>query len=187
MKLYGSPLSPFVRKVRILCHEKKVPFEFVIDDVWSADSIVPSKNPLGKVPALELENGELLFDSPLVMAWIDNHYGKPLVPADHDAYWRAMRWHTLANGMMDAVVARVVESRRPPDRQLERAREREEARVRRALESAEGTAKDGRYLVGGSFTIADLALGVALQYIDFRYPQDWRRHHPMLAQWHAAI
>ncbi|HTP94654.1 MAG TPA: glutathione S-transferase N-terminal domain-containing protein [Burkholderiales bacterium] len=188
MKLYGSPNSPFVRKVRVFMHEKRIPHRFIDDDVWSPESIVPGKNPLSKVPVLELDDGDVLFDSPLVMAWLDSHFGAPIVPTEHDAYWRCMRWHTLANGILDATVARTVETmRRPADKRWPAAIEREEGRIRRALALAEKTPKDGAFLVGGFLTPADIALGVALQYIDFRYPHDWRSGHPGLTRWHAGI
>ena len=188
MKLYGSPASPFVRKVRVFLKEKNIQCQVIFEDVWAPDSIVPSKNPLGKVPVLELDDGDILFDSPLIMAWLDNHHGTPMVPTDHDRYWRTMRWHTLANGILDACVARTVETmRRPPEKQWMFAIEREQARIQRALDLAEKTPKDGAFLVGAKLTIADIALGVALQYIDFRYPHDWRASHPQLARWHAPI
>ncbi|MES2563145.1 MAG: glutathione S-transferase C-terminal domain-containing protein [Pseudomonadota bacterium] len=187
MKLYGSPLSPYVRKARVLIHEKKLRVDFVFEDPWPADSNIPKRNPLGKVPALEIEPGNYLFDSVLVVHYLDHVDGKTLTPKDAAGYWQSQWWQALGNGVMDAAVTRVVESRRPLDRQMSEKMEREEARIHRATDAAETRFKGGAYLVGNRFTLADLAMGVALSYIDFRYPHDWRAKCPKLAQWHAVI
>ena len=187
MKLYGSPLSPYVRKARVLIHEKKLRVDFVVADPWPADSKMPTRNPLGKVPALEIEPGNYLFDSVLVVHYLDHVDGRTLTPKDAAGYWQSQWWQALGNGVMDAAVARVLESRRPPDKRMPEKMEREEARIHRAAEVAEARFKGGTYLVGNRFTLADLAMGVALSYIDFRYPHEWRAQCPRLAQWHATI
>ncbi|MBI3067917.1 MAG: glutathione S-transferase C-terminal domain-containing protein, partial [Betaproteobacteria bacterium] len=112
---------------------------------------------------------------------------KPLTPKDPAGYWQAQWWQALGNGIIDAVIARVLETRRPPEKQWADKMAREENRVHRALDVAERAFKGGRYLVGPGFTLADLVTGVALQYVDFRYPHDWRSGHPGLARWHAGI
>lgn len=187
MKLYGSPASPYARKARVLIKEKNLPCEFVVEDPWSADSPIPSRNPLGKVPVLEIEPGGYLFESVQVVHYLDNVDGKSLTPKDAAGYWQAQWWQALGNGIIDAVVARVLESRRPPEKQMPEKMAREEARVRRAVSVGENTFKGGDFLVGNRFTLADLVLGVALQYSDFRYPHDWRSRAPKLARWHARI
>jgi len=82
MKLYGSPASPYARKARVLIKEKNLPCEFVVEDPWPADSPIPSRNPLGKVPVLEIESGSYLFESVQVVHYLDNVDGKPLTPSD---------------------------------------------------------------------------------------------------------
>ena len=187
MKLYGSPASPYARKARVLIKEKNLPYEFVVEDPWPADSPIPSRNPLGKVPVLEIESGSYLFESVQVVHYLDNVDGKPLTPSDAAGYWQAQWWQALGNGIIDAAVARVLESRRPPEKQMPEKMAREEARVHRAVDVGENAFKGGDFLVGSRFTLADLVLGVALQYTDFRYPHDWRSRAPKLARWHAGI
>jgi glutathione S-transferase len=187
MKLYGSPTSPYVRKARVLISEKKLPVEFVNEDPWPADSKISSRNPLGKVPALEIEPGNYLFESPLVVHYLDHVDGKTLTPKDPAGYWQSQWWQALGNGMLDAAVTRVLESRRPEDKQMPEKLAREEARIHRAIQSAEGRFQGGSSLVANRFTLADLVMGVALQYVDFRYAHDWRSTAPKLAKWHAGI
>ena len=187
MKLYGSPASPYARKVRVLIKEKHLPCEFVVEDPWPADSLIPSRNPLGKVPVLEIGSGSYLFESVQVVHYLDNVDGKSLMPKDAAGYWQAQWWQALGNGIIDAAVARVLESRRPPEKQMPEKLAREEARVHRAVSVGENAFKGDDFLVGNRYTLADLVLGVALQYTDFRYPHDWRSQAPKLARWHAGI
>ena len=187
MKLYGSPTSPYVRKARVLVNEKKLACEFLHEDPWPADSPIPARNPLGKVPVLDIGDGKYLFESVLVVHYLDQFDGKPLTPADKADYWEAQWWEALGQGILDAAVARVLESRRPLEKQMAEKTAREESRIHRASAAGEARFKGGEYLVGRSFTLADLVVGVALQYVDFRYPHDWRAKCPRLAKWHAGI
>ena len=187
MKLYGSLASPYARKARVLVKEKNLPCEYVVEDPWPADSPIPARNPLGKVPVLEIAPGSYLFESAQVIHYLDNVDGKSLTPKDAAGYWQAQWWQALGNGMIDALVARVLESRRPPEKQMPDKMAREEARVHRAVSVGENAFQGGDFLVGNRFTLADLMLGVALQYADFRYPHAWRNRAPKLARWHAGI
>ena len=116
MKLYGSPTSPYVRKARVLILEKKVPCEWVTEDPWAEDSPIAQRNPLGKVPALEIEPNNYLFESVLIVHYLDHVDGKSLTPKDAGGYWQAQWWQALAQGILDAAVARVLESRRPAEK-----------------------------------------------------------------------
>jgi glutathione S-transferase len=187
MKLFGSPTSPYVRKARVLIAEKGLRCEFVMEDPWPDDSPVPARNPLGKVPVLDIGDGDYLFESALVVHYLDHLDGRPLAPPDAAGYWQAQWWQALGNGIIDAVVARVLESRRPPDKQMPEKTAREERRVHRAVETAERAVGAGAFLVGKCITLADLVMGVALQYADFRYPHDWRSRAPKLARWQAGV
>ena len=187
MKLYGSPTSPYVRKARVLIAEKKLPVEFVDEDPWADDSRIPGRNPLGKVPALEIEPGNYLFESVLVIHYLDHVDGKTITPKDPAGYWQAQWWQALGNGMVDAAVARVLEGRRPHDKQMPEKLAREEARIHRAMATAEARFRGGDYLVGSRFTLADLMMGVAMQYVDFRYAHDWRAKCPKLTEWLEGI
>lgn len=187
MKLYGSPNSPYARKTRVLIKEKNLPVEFVIEDPWAGDSPIIGKNPFSKVPVLEVGPNNYLFESIFIGHYLDNLDGNPLQPKNAEAYWHAQWWQALGNGIIDSVIGRVLETRRPPDKQWPEKMAREGERVHRAIEVAENAFRGNRFLVGYSFTMADLVMGVALQYVDFRYPHDWRASHPKLARWLPGI
>jgi len=187
MKLYGSTTSPYVRKARVLAREKNLPCEFVVSDPWPDDSPIIAKNPFSKVPVLEIGPDNYLFESALVVHYLDNVDGKPLTPKDPAGYWQAQWWQALGNGIIDAGIARILEIRRPEDKQMPEKIAREEKRIQRAIDLAAGAFKGGEFLVGGRFSLADLVLGVGLQYTDFRYPHGWRSGHPALARWLAGI
>jgi glutathione S-transferase len=187
MRLYGSATSPYVRKARVLIHEKKVPCDWVAEDPWAEDSPISRRNPLGKVPALEIEPNNYLFESMLIVHYLDHVDGKSLTPKDAAGYWQAQWWQALAQGIIDAAVARVLESRRPEDKQMPEKIAREEARIHRAIAVAEQRLRGDSYLVAKRLSLADLMIGVALQYVDFRYAHDWRAKAPKLAEWHGGI
>ena len=187
MKLYGTPTSPYVRKSRVLIEEKRLPVEFVVADPQREGSPIVGWNPLGKVPVLEVGPGSYLFDSDIVARYLDRMEGKPLEPKEIEAYWKAQWWQALGNGIIDAIVGRVAEMSRLPRTQWPEQMAREEQRVHRAIDAAEHECPDGRYLVGKTFTMADVVLGVALQYTDFRYSQEWRERAPKLARWLAGV
>lgn len=187
MKLYGSLTSPYVRKLRVLVQEKDIACEFVVENPHDAGSSIPHLNPLGKVPVLQLDNNEVLFESTLLVDYLDGLAGAPLMPAKGPARVQALRWHALGQGMLDATVARLMEMRRPADKQISEVITRQEEKIARALRFAEAAAGGEAYLVEDRFGVADIALGVALEYLDFRHPHDWRARHPRLAQWLAGI
>ncbi len=187
MKLYGSLTSPYVRKIRVLLKEKAIACDFVIESPYDSGSHVPALNPLGKVPVLVRDDNEVLFDSPLIVDYLDSLKGEPLTPPAGEARWQVLRWHALGQGILDAVVARLMEARRPTEKQLAESITRQESKIIAALKYADNAKKGPAYLVGERFSLADLALGVALEYVDFRFPHDWRSQHPRLAHWLAGI
>src|SRR3569832_2272000 len=183
MKLYGSLTSPYVRKVRTFLHEKGVAYDFIVESPSDAAGNVARLNPLGKIPVLVRNDGEALFDSPMVIEYIDSLRGAPLIPPSGETRWQAQRWHALGQGILDAVVARLMETRRPQVGQDSRGIARQESKVAAALRFAAQHYSGADYLVGASFSIADVALGVALEYIDLRYAHGWRSRWPRLAAW----
>lgn len=187
MKLYGSLTSPYVRKVRILIREKNLACEFVVADAWAADSPIPALNPLGKVPALALDTGDVLFDSPVIVEYLDSLKAPVLLPVSGAARWETLRWQALADGMLDATVSRLLELRRPAEQQSAENVRRQEDKIARSIEYTEQRLSRESWLMENRFTLADLVMAVALEYIDFRYPHNWRGRHARLAQWLAGV
>lgn len=187
MRLYGSLTSPYVRKVRMLLAEKSIPYDFVEEGPSDAAGNVARLNPLGKVPALVRDDDEVLFDSPMIMEYLDSLKGAPLIPPPGESRWQAQRWHALAQGMMDATVARLMETRRVSERQEPSVIRKQEGKVAAALSFAEQRIPDGEFLVGDVLTVADIAMAAALGYVDLRYAHDWRSAHPRLARWFEAF
>ena len=141
MKLFGSLTSPYVRKARVLIEEKALPVEFVIEDPWADNSPIIEKNPLSKVPALEIAPNDYIFESVLIVHFLDHVDGRSFTPRDPVGYWEAQRWQSLGNGIIDAAIQRIFETRRPPEHQLQDKMEREAARVRRAIALGESSFK----------------------------------------------
>jgi glutathione S-transferase len=188
MKLYGSLTSPYVRKARVLIHEKNMAVEFVNEDPWTEDSPVIGRNPLSKVPVLEIGVESYMFESPLVVHYLDHVDGKSFTPRDPAGYWQSQWWQSLGQGIIDAGIARVFETRRPLDKQMPEKMQREEQRIHRAIDLAEKTIKENsEFLLGNRYGLADIVMGVAMQYTDFRYPHDWRSRAPKLNQWLKGI
>ena len=187
MKIYGSVTSPYVRKVRILALEKGIACEFITADAWGAESPIPKLNPLGKVPVFERDDGKILFDSPLICEYLDSLKSPALIPVSGEPRWQALLVHALAQGMLDATVARLLESRRPDPQKSTDAIARQEQKIAQSLAYASGLIAGRQYLVGERFGYADLCLAVALDYVDFRYAHPWRDKHAALGRWLAAI
>jgi glutathione S-transferase len=188
MKLYGSLTSPYVRKARVLIYEKNMPVEFIVEDPWVEDSPIIIKNPLSKVPALEIGTDSYMFESVLVVHYLDHADGKSFTPRDPAGYWQSQWWQALGQGIIDAGIARVFETRRPAEKQMPEKMAREEQRIGRAIDLAEKTMKENsEFLLGNRFGLADIVMGVAMQYTDFRYAHDWRSRAPKLSKWLAGV
>jgi glutathione S-transferase len=189
VKLFGSTTSPYVRKVRVYLAEAGLPCEFIEGDAWQPSQRLVAAAPLGKVPALERDDGSVLFESILIIEYLDRQrpVGSRLLAADGEERWLTLRWHALAHGIIDSIVTRLLELRRPQTLQMQEKIQREEIRIARTLATIEADLIGGDYLVANRLTIADLMLGVALQYIDFRYPHNWRSTAPCLAAWSGPI
>lgn len=186
MKLYGSLTSPYVRKIRVLIAEKGLDCPFEAVDPHAPDSPVAQYNPLGLVPALVRDDGPVLFDSPVIAEYLDGRRLPALLPASGEARWQVLRYAALADGILDQAVARTMELRRPEAERSAGANHRREQKIARALDAAEGELA-GEHLAASRLTLADLALAIALEYVDFRYPHDWRGPRPRLAAWHARL
>lgn len=183
MQLYGTLTSPYVRKVRILAHEKKLPLEFIAEAPADAAGNVAALNPLGKVPVLQRDDGSALFDSLVIVEFLDSLARPFLLPGLGEARWTVQRWHALAQGILDATVARLMETRRPAEKQLPEVIAKQEAKIAASLNFAAQQLPDSPFLLGKELTVADIAVGTALAYVDFRYSNAWRQTHPQLSAW----
>ena len=177
MKLIGSLASPFVRKVRIVLAEKKIEYEFEIDDPWKADAVTPKFNPLGKVPVLILDDSTALFDSRVIAAFLDS--ASPLsrlIPADNRERVEVRRWEALADGLLDAGVAARLENRREAKMRNTAWIDRQMGKVRSGLAAMDAELGEKPWCAGSGYTLADIASGVCLGWLDFRFPKlDWRK------------
>jgi glutathione S-transferase len=187
LKLRYSPASPFVRKVLVFAHETGLAarIELVPTDVWAPDSSIFSDNPLGKVPALVSADGTFI-GSALCCDYLDTlHAGRRLIPVEPGERWRVLQLHALADGIMEAAVARVVEElRRPKALVFQGNLDRQAEKIRRALDAIERKAAT----LGERVTLATIALGCALGYLDFRLPLlAWRTRRPALAVWDSVF
>lgn len=172
MKLVGSTTSPYVRKVRVLLAEKGLAYEFVEDNAWHAGTTVPRYNPLNKVPALVMDDGESIYDSMVITEYVDCLGGAPLLPREPAARARARRDEALGNGLMDAGVTIFLERKREAARQdaawIGRQRDKIDAALATWARSLE--ARDA-----GALTLGDIACGCALFWFEFRLPElRWR-------------
>lgn len=184
MKLVGSYTSPYVRKARVVLAEKKIDCEFVIDSPWLEDTGVPAVNPLGKIPVLVLDDDTRLFDSRVIVEYLDGVApNNKLLPSIARERALVKRWEALADGMTDAAVTMVLESRRSEAERSAGWIERHRAKVDRALVALSDDLGEGVWCQGNGISLADVAVGCALGYLDFRFPDiDWRERHANLAK-----
>ena len=183
LTLRYSPSSPFVRKIRIAASVLGLDREIALEpaDTMSAGDTIRSQNPLGKIPALVLEDGTVLFDSRVILEYLDHRAGGGrIIPKDANARFAALRLQALADGIMDASVLLVYEGRwRPPERHEPKWIDLQSGKVARALAALEAAppAFDAPPNVG------QIAFACALGYRDFRFPGSWREDHPRLVAW----
>ncbi len=189
MKLIGSLASPFTRKARIVLAEKKIDYELELDSPWDPGTKVPERNPLGKVPVLVLDDGTTLFDSRVIVEFLDN--ASPLsrlLPPGNRERIEVRRWEALADGVVDAAVLVRMERRRQPGQQSPEWIERQMGKVRAGLAAMEAELGDKPWCTGSAYTIADVAVGVCLAWLEFRFPDlGWREAHPRLARMLAKL
>jgi glutathione S-transferase len=184
LKLIGSLTSPYVRKVRIVMAEKKLDYQLTLEDVWGNDDILKS-NPLGKVPCLVMEGGEAVFDSRVIVEYLDtlSPVGKLIPPVGRERI-EVRTWEALADGLIDAAILARLEATWPGRSAEQRSSawiNRQMSRVTAALQAMSQGLADKSFCTGTHFSLADVATGCALGYLDFRFAQiDWRASHPNL-------
>jgi glutathione S-transferase len=192
MKLIGAITSPYVRKVRIVMAEKKLDYQFVSEDVWSPHTTISLSNPLGKVPCLVMEGGEALFDSRVIVEYLDtlSPVGK-LIPATGRERAEVKTWEALADGLLDAAILARLENTWPGREAGQRSPAwvaRQMDKIQLALSAMARGLGERSHCAGTHFSLADIAVGCALGYLDFRFPHiDWRGDHPALDKLHERL
>lgn len=185
MKLIGALTSPYVRKVRVVMAEKKLDYDFVTENVWSADTQINEFNPLGKVPCLVMEGSEALHDSRVIVEYLDtlSPVGKLIPPVGRERA-EVKTWEALADGLLDAAILARLEATWAGRSEAERSQawiERQLGKVQGALRAMGQGLADKPFCAGIHLSLADIAVGCSLGYLDFRFPQiDWRTPHPNL-------
>ncbi len=190
MKLLSSPASPFARKVRIVLAEKRMECDIERVDVQPADNPVNAHNPLGKIPTLLLDDGTALYDSRVIVEFLDN--ASPiarLIPEDKRERVAVRRWEALADGVLDAGLLVRYESLRPAGEQSAAWSGKQAARMHRDLARLQADLGDKPWCQGDRYTLADIALGCCLGWLGFRRPGgvDWHAEYPGLARHYAKL
>ena len=191
MKLIGSLTSPYVRKVRIVMAEKKLDYLHELEDVWANDKIMTS-NPLGKVPCLVLPGGEAIFDSRVIVEYLDTRSPvSRLIPESSRERIEVRTWEALADGILDAAILARLEQTWPGRSAEQRSQawvDRQLHKVSASLAAISTGLADKPWCLGIHLSLADIAVGCALGYIEFRFPQiEWRGPHPNLAKLAAKL
>ena len=184
MKLVTSLTSPYGRKVRVVLLEKKIPFQLQVENPWLPDSPVPGFNPLGKVPVLVLEDGVSVFDSRVIVEYLDNVSPVAhLIPSEPKIRMVVRGVEALADGVTDAAVALYLERKRPPEQQSSDWLLLQEKTLFRGLEALSEALGEKPWYLGNGMTLADVVCGCMLGYLELRFPEiDWRSAHPNLAK-----
>ena len=184
MKLVTSLTSPYGRKVRVVLLEKKIPFQLQVENPWLPDSPIAEFNPLGKVPVLVLEDGVSVFDSRVIVEYLDHISPVAhLIPTEPKSRMMVRGIEALADGVTDAAVALFLERKRAPEQQSGDWMLLQEKALFRGLEALSEALGEKPWYLGNSMTLADVACGCALGYLELRFPEiDWRTAHPNLAK-----
>jgi glutathione S-transferase len=178
-----------VRKARVVLAEKKIEYTFEQENPWDEKSRVADANPLSKVPVLVLEDDSTLFDSRVIVEFLDSVSPiSRLIPSGNREKIEVKRWEALADGVLDAAVMIVLERRRPAKQKSEPTIKRQMAKIERGLAVMSRDLGDKPWCTGNALTLADIACGVALGYLDFRHDNyDWRVLHANLAKLAAKL
>jgi len=184
MKLIANPFSPYSRKVRVVLAEKRIDYDFIIDNPGDAATRVPEYNPLGKIPVLVLDDDTTLFDSRVIVEHLDS--ASPvarLIPEDTRHRIQVRRWEALADGCTDAAVAIVMEKRRAADKQSAEWIARQQGKIDRALKAMSEELAGKAWCSGDLYNLSDIAVGCALGFLDLRLPDlNWRKLYPNLGK-----
>lgn len=184
MKLLASLTSPYARKVRIALAEKKIEYALVEVSPWTSEAAVAAVSPLAKVPVLVVEDGLHIYDSRVIVEYLDSVSPvSRLIPEPARQRITVKRWEALADGICDAAAAIVLEQKRPARQQSHEWIDRQRRKVAQGVVELARELADKPWCNGEAYSLADIATGCALGYLDFRLPElDWRAAHPNLAR-----
>jgi len=187
MKLYYSATSPYVRKVNVFTIEAGLDdkLENITTNPWETDASLLEDNPLSKVPTLILDDGTVLYDSPVICEYLDSlNTGQKLIPVAGMERWMALRLQALGDGILDAAVMRFLERKRPEVQQSSDWDATQLSAIQRALVYLENNIDDWV----NDLTVGQITVGCALGYLDFRFANDsWRDNQPLLAKWYSSF
>lgn len=187
LKLIGSYTSPYVRKIRIMLAEKNIPYEFILDDVWGAQPQVLSFNPLGQIPSILLPTGEVLTDSRSIAEYLDWLVPEP-APKNLMHRLELLKWQALTEGLIDTSVKYRVEQIRPAALQWPDWFERQRGKLQRGFAALDAHLATREWLANHEYSIADLTLQCALNFIDFRLNDwDWRAEFANLKRFETQL
>lgn len=183
MKLVIASPSPYARKARVALNEKGIAHEIVMDIPWAADTVAPASNPLGKIPILLLDNGETIYDSSVIVQYLELVYPEPpLLPADPISRLEDRKIEVLADGICDAIVLTALEGNREPAMQSADWVARQRAKIVAGLARLSDLLGERTWFLEDRMGIADIAAACALGYIGVRAGNiEWRDKHPNLA------
>ncbi|HOY85995.1 MAG: glutathione S-transferase N-terminal domain-containing protein [Methylotenera sp.] len=189
MKLFYTVNSPYARKVRIVALEKRIQIGLLEVVLADPDCPVKQYNPLGKVPVLVLPDGESLYDSRVIVEYLDNRTPLAhLIPQDLTAKIKVRRWEALADGVCDAAVSVMLEQRKPEAQQSSAHIEKQFDKVTRGLNVLNLDLAKKKWCVNEKFSLADIALGCALGYLDLRVAHlNWQESYPNLAKHYSVL
>jgi glutathione S-transferase len=185
MELIGSHASPYVRKVRIVLSEKKIDYRLTLDDVWSAESKILASNPLGKIPCLIMEDGGAVFDSRVIVEYLDGLTPvHKLIPNAGRARTEVKTWEALADGLTDAaILIRTEMTQRPENERSQLWMDRQRVKIDNALQMMSQGLGDNLWCCENKYTLADIAVGCALGWLEFRFVHiDWRSQYINLSR-----
>lgn len=190
MKILGSPGSPFVRKVRVIAHEKGIPAEYVVERPNVPGSRIPELNPLGKIPVLLTDDGETIYDSVVIGEYFEGLKPEPrLVPQDFADRIAVKRFEALGDGVAEVAVT-ISHDLGPMNDPERRAgwMPRQTQKLERSLDAYEAHIKGRAWLYGDAFSLADVCCVYALLYVDQVLPQyEWRSRRPSLSSYAERI
>lgn len=189
-KIIVSLTSPYARKVRIVALEKKIEFAMVVDVPWNEDTGVIKLNPLGKVPVLITENGDVLYDSRVIVEYLDSFGDGNLIPAQLVDKILVKQIEALADGVMDASLCIFSErKKRPKELQYQWWVDRQFGKIHRGLLELSTILGHKKYFYGDDLSLADIAVASAIGYVSLRFSEDfsWTQKYPNLAEFYLRV